>query len=400
MTTNTSYPVVPLGEVLTQYREYIDAPEPKVYPKVSVKLYGKGVVLDAPTDGSTLKMKRHQVAKRGQVILSEIWGKKGAIGFVPPEGDGALCTSHFFLFDVRMDRLEPAYLQAIFTANYLQEQLDADAKGTTGYAAVRPKNLLAATIPLPSLPEQRRIVARIEALAAKITEARGLRQRVEEETEALHGSAATHILSHLTSSASLSIYEIAEVRGGIQKGPHRVAASNATRYLTVAHVQRDSISLADPRFFEVNPVELNRWRLLPGDVLIIEGNGSADQIGRTALFRGELQDCVHQNHVIRVRPDKSRIMPEFLNMYLNSPSGQLEVQSRSRTTSGLRSLSVGRIKQIAVPMPCLHNQHRIVAYLDDLRAKVDALKHLQAETAAELDALLPAVLDKAFKGEL
>ncbi len=87
-------------------------------------------------------MKRHQLAKSGQVILSEIWGKKGAIGFVPPEGEGALCTSHFFLFDVREDRLEPAYLQAIFTANYLQDQLNAGAKGTTGYAAVRPTHLL------------------------------------------------------------------------------------------------------------------------------------------------------------------------------------------------------------------------------------------------------------------
>src|SRR5437016_10800253 len=105
----------------------------RLYPKLSVKLYGKGVVLDAPADGATLKMKRHQLAKAGQVILSEIWGKKGAIGFVPPEGDGALCTSHFFLFDVCIDMLDARWLQAIFDADYLHEQLDAEAKGTTGY---------------------------------------------------------------------------------------------------------------------------------------------------------------------------------------------------------------------------------------------------------------------------
>src|SRR5207247_7446169 len=109
-----------LEEVLTHYQEYIEAPEPREYRKLSVKLYGKGVVIDTPTDGAMLKMKRHQLAKAGQVILSEIWGKKGAIGFVPPEGDGALCTSHFFLFDVRREHIELGYLQAIFTANYLQ----------------------------------------------------------------------------------------------------------------------------------------------------------------------------------------------------------------------------------------------------------------------------------------
>src|SRR5690348_5615571 len=98
---------VRLGGVLTQYQQYIDSPADRLYHKLSVKLYGKGVVLDTPVDGATLRMKRHQLAKAGQVILSEIWGKRGAIGLVPPEGQGALCTSHFFLFDIHTDRLEP-----------------------------------------------------------------------------------------------------------------------------------------------------------------------------------------------------------------------------------------------------------------------------------------------------
>ncbi len=179
------FPLAPLSEVLSQYQEYIQEPEVRIYPKLSVKLYGKGVVLDGSVDGSTLKMRQHQIAKGGQVILSEIWGKKGAIGFVPPEGEGALCTSHFFLFDVRKDKIEPKYLQAIFTANFLEEQLNTEAKGTTGYAAVRPKHLLAAKIPLPSLEEQCRIVARVEELAARIEEARGLRRKAVEEVEML-----------------------------------------------------------------------------------------------------------------------------------------------------------------------------------------------------------------------
>jgi len=180
-----SWPTVRLDEVLTHYTEYIEAPEPREYQKLSVKLYGKGVVLDAPADGTMLKMKRHQLAKAGQVILSEIWGKKGAIGFVPPEGEGALCTSHFFLFDIREDKLDRRWLKAIFDANYLQEQLDAEAKGTTGYAAVRPKIFLGCEIPLPPLAEQRRVVARTEVLAVQIHEARTLRHQAAEEGESL-----------------------------------------------------------------------------------------------------------------------------------------------------------------------------------------------------------------------
>ena len=253
-------------------------------------------------------------------------------------------------------------------------------------------------IPLPPLAEQRRIVARIEELAAKIHEAHTLRYQVTQESGALIGARANWLFSKLENCHFIE--DIADVRGGIQKGPHRAPGANPVRYLTVAHVQRNQISTDDPRYFEVTPTEPDRWRLRAGDVLIIEGNGSAEQIGRTALFRGEIKDCVHQNHVIRIRPDKGRVSPEFLNAFLNNPTGQEAVQAQSRTTSGLRTLSVGRIKQIRVPVPLLVEQRHIVAELDALQAEVDALKRLQVESTAELDALLPAILDRAFKGEL
>ncbi|MDQ6894888.1 MAG: restriction endonuclease subunit S [Acidobacteriota bacterium] len=111
----------------------------------------------------------------GQVILSEIWGKKGAIGIVPPEGDGALCTSHFFLFDINGEALETGYLHALFAANYLEEQLSAAARGTTGYAAVRPRHLLSAKIPLPPLSAQRRIATTLDTVASKLDEIDSIR---------------------------------------------------------------------------------------------------------------------------------------------------------------------------------------------------------------------------------
>jgi type I restriction enzyme, S subunit len=153
-----------------------------------------------------------------------------------------------------------------------------------------------------------------------------------------------------------SLEEVSEVCGGIQKGPHRAPGANSARYLTVAHVQRNRILTEDPRHFEVTAEELDHWRLIPGDVLVVEGNGSSEEIGRTALFRGEIVDCVYQNHVIRVRPDPSLLNPEFLNAYLNSSAGRAAAKAQSSTSSGLRTLSVGRIKQIPVPCPPIAEQ--------------------------------------------
>ena len=73
---------------------------------------------------------------------------------------------------------------------------------------------------------------------------------------------------------------------------------------------------------------------------------------------------------------------------------------RAKITFRLTELNLTDLRRVPVPLPGLQEQRRIVAYLDGLQAKVDALKRFQAETAAELDALLPSVLDRAFKGEL
>ena len=396
----TVWPMVALGNLMSQDTRYVSELEPRMYPKLSVKWWGKGAVLDTPADGATVRMSRHQLARAGQVIVSEIWAKHGSIGIVPDEGAGALVTSHFFLFDMDTSCVLPQYMRYLIEANYLTPLMADISLGTTSYAAIRPQEFLSAEVPLPSLDEQRRIVARIEALAARIAEARGLRREAMVEAEALWRAECRDTFQAVASVTTCMISDIAEVRGGIQKGPHRVAGSNPVRYLTVAHVLRNRILLTDPRYFEVAPDELERWQLKPGDVLIIEGNGSAEQIGRTALFRAASEPFVHQNHVIRIRPEQGKVRPEYLNVYLNSPAGQEEVQRRSRTTSGLRILSIGRINSIVIPLPALPEQDRIVAYLDEVQVKVDALKRTQAETEAELDALLPSILDRAFRGEL
>ncbi|MFH0908783.1 MAG: restriction endonuclease subunit S [bacterium] len=172
------------------------------------------------------------------------------------------------------------------------------------------------------------------------------------------------------------VQDFANVCGGIPKGPHRAPGANPVRYLTVAHVQRNRVLMDDPRFFDVTPKELERWRLKPLDILIIEGNGSADQIGRTALFQGEIQNCVHQNHVIRVRVDASLASAHFLNAFLNSSVGQATVQGLSMTSSGLRTLSVGRIREIPITLPPLPEQRKIADILttwDKALEKLDTL---------------------------
>ena len=162
------------------------------------------------------------------------------------------------------------------------------------------------------------------------------------------------------------IDSIAAVQGGIQKTPLRRPVRIHFPYLRVANVQRDSIQVEEMERYELTADELANWRLEIGDILIVEGNGSEHEIGRCAVWSGEIADCVFQNHLIRVKCMDQECI-EFLRLFLNSPDGKAEMKRLAITTSGLFNLSVGKIRNFAVPVPPLAEQTRIVARVTQLR---------------------------------
>jgi type I restriction enzyme, S subunit len=377
--------IVELGEVLTQYQEYIEAPEHRLYPKLSVRLYGKGVVLDTPTDGSSLKMKRHQLAKPGQVILSEIWGKKGAIGFVPPEGDGALCTSHFFLFDVCTSKLSPAWLQAIFQANYLAEQLGYEAKGTTGYAAVRPKTLLACKIPLPPLEEQKRIVARIEELATKIDEIRCIQAKTDTDLSALLRSSYDGLIKN---APRRPLGEIAPLQRRL------VAVRPDTDYPQVSVRSFGKGPFHRPPLIGREITWEKPYWVYAGDILI--SNIKAWE-GAIAVATAADHYRVASHRYLTCVPIPNVATSNFICFHLLTDEGLFAVGEASPGSADRnRTLGVKALLRIPIPVP----EYRQQFWFDELCLEVRQMRQLHAERSIELNALLPSVLSKAFAGEL
>jgi type I restriction enzyme S subunit len=124
-----------------------------------------------------------------------------------------------------------------------------------------------------------------------------------------------------------SLAQISEIQGGIQKQPKRAPKSNAFPYLRVANVYRGRLDLSEIEYMELFGEELEKLRLQTGDLLIVEGNGSPSEIGRMAIWRGEIENCVHQNHIIRARL-LGEITPNFCASYWNSPMGFIHSASR------------------------------------------------------------------------
>lgn len=190
-----SFPMVALGEILKKSDEWIDINPNEKYRQVTVRLWGKGVMLRDEVSGAEIAASKRLVVHPQQFIVSRIDARNGAFGLIPDSLEGAIVSSDFPVFTVNPSRILPKYLNWISKTHFFVDLCKAASEGTTNRVRLKEDRFLIAKIPLPLLAEQRRIVARIEKLAAKIEEARGLRKKAGEEMEALLEIAGVEIFS-------------------------------------------------------------------------------------------------------------------------------------------------------------------------------------------------------------
>ncbi len=192
--------------------------------------------------------------------------------------------------------------------------------------------------------------------------------------------------------------QITQIQGGIQKQPSRAPKQNPYPFLRVANVSRGCLDLSEVHHIELFRDELETLRLLEGDLLIVEGNGSKTEIGRSALWNGAIENCVHQNHIIRARP--IAVNPKYLDYYWNSPDGNNRVSQVAGSTSGLYTLSIGKIARLPVPIPPLAEQEQIVAEVD---RRLSVVSEIEPQVEVQLkrsERLRQSILSRAFAGKL
>jgi len=189
--------------------------------------------------------------------------------------------------------------------------------------------------------------------------------------------------------------ELLAISGGVTLG-RKLADRNAVSrpYLRVANVQRGKLLLDHMKSLEVPAVELAKYRLESGDLLITEG-GDWDKVGRTAIWRGEIPECLHQNHVFRARPLSAEWCSRWTEMYLNSAPARAYFAASSKQTTNLASINMTQLKSCPFPVPPLPEQHRIVTKVDQLLALVDRLKADLAESRALQERLATTLIDSA-----
>jgi|TARA_R110000744_G_scaffold51561_9_gene111018 type I restriction enzyme S subunit len=192
---------------------------------------------------------------------------------------------------------------------------------------------------------------------------------------------------------------LGEVSGGLTKNAKRREIATTRPYLRVANVYENRLELDEVHEIGVKASELGRLTLKSGDLLFVEGNGSADQIGRVALWRGEIPGCVHQNHLIKLRPlllDQSK----WVMQWMMSGYGREQINLVSSSTSGLHTLSISKIEQLPIPLPPADEQTEIVSRVEEALSRAGAAEAtLDAQTRAART-LKQSILKAAFSGRL
>jgi len=174
---------------------------------------------------------------------------------------------------------------------------------------------------------------------------------------------------------------VAGVQTGIAKGKDTTGKDTiAVPYLRVANVQDGFLVLDDIATLEIEVEQLARYRLMPGDVLMNEG-GDFDKLGRGSIWRGEIPDCIHQNHVFAVRP--SSVRAEWLNRITSSQYAQFYFMGRSKQSTNLASISSSNIMELPVLLPPDDEQSTILQFIDEEIAKLERLR-VQSEQAVSL----------------
>jgi type I restriction enzyme S subunit len=400
-------PLVPLAEVLKPICRPQSVDPEKSYRILGAHWYAEGLYVKDTLPGSQIRADKVFSVEEGDFVYNRLFAWKGSFAVATAANAGCYVSNEFPCFVVNPDKADANFLWRYFSrVSAWEEALGLSTGGTpTSRNRLKEEKFLAMEIPLPPLIEQRRIVARIEELASKINEARTLRINTVNEMDAIMRSVVTRIDQYLRTKHSVAELEdfASGQRGALRSGPfgsallHSEFVIEGIPAIGIQDVQENRFELT--RRWNVTPEkaeELRRYTIKPRDILVtVMGT-----LGRACVVPDDIPRMVSTKHVWTVTIDQTRAEPKWVSYWLNFSSLVRDDLLGQGTGTAIPGLNGEKIRALFLPDIPLLDQQNIVAELDALQAQVDALKKLQAETAAELDALLPSILDKAFKWQL
>lgn len=252
-------------------------------------------------------------------------------------------------------------------------------------------------VALPPVPEQRRIAAILDKADALRAKRRAALAQLDALTQSIFldmfGDPATNPKGW---REGMLLGEVTDIVSGITKG--RQLNGKRTRlvpYLAVVNVQDRALNLSKVKTIEATEDEIERYRLQKGDLLLTEG-GDPDKLGRGTLWGDELPECIHQNHVFRVRLTSDAVEPLFLEWLIGSQRGKRYFLRSAKQTTGIATINMTQLRGFPLLLPPIQLQRDFAARL----ATLEQVEAAQRDSLSKFDAAFASLQHRAFRGEL
>jgi type I restriction enzyme S subunit len=357
--------------------------------------------IDAPS-------RARKCVREGDVLVSMTRPNLNAVALVPPELDGHIASTGFDV--LRCPDLDCRWLFFLVRTKEFVETMSNLVQGAL-YPAVKAKDIRSFVIPVAPINEQRRITASLETTLAAVDACRqrlnGVAAILKRFRQAVLAAATTGELTRewreergesVEPWKTVKTKEAGKIQLGRQRSPKYHSGPTMRPYLRVQNVFEDRIDLDDVMEMDFSGADLEKYKLHPYDILLNEGQ-SPQYLGRPAMYRGELPGACFTNSLIRFQARNS-VVPDFALLVFRHCMHSGRYVSEGTITTNIAHLSAGRFGEVEFPLPSQDEQTEIVRRAQELFTLADRLEAKLTAARKSVDRLTPALLAKAFRGEL
>ena len=306
-----------------------------------------------------------KMVKRGSILVSTVRPNLNAVAMLEDDTPNITIASTGFCI---LDCKENANNRFIFNFCKSRAFIDDMVSQATGasYPAVSDKIVRSALVPDYSYEEQCKISEVLDRLSAVIDNRKAELSALDELIRARFVEMFGDMFLNTMGWQEESLESLADIVSGITKG-RKIKEKKLIEvpYMAVSNVKNGYIDWTTVKTIEATEQEINQYRLLPDDVLMTEG-GDPDKLGRGAIIREPLENCIHQNHIFRVRLNESIVLPDFFEEYLQHHRAKRYFLGCAKQTTGIASINMKQLSALPVLIPPLKLQQQFSDFVREL----------------------------------
>lgn len=383
----------------------------------AINEFGEISIPEEPIRFGSAPSRARRVALPGSTVVSTVRTYLRAVARAPETTDPLIFSTGFAVIEP-LPGIDPRFLNYYCQSEPFIQDVAARSVGVS-YPAINASELGTIKLDLPPLEEQRRIADFLDHTTRKIKRIDEIRKKqlalLHERTDAF--ITETLIPGTLSNPCGewpwrwlplidddtplVRLRYVSRLQSGLTiDGSRPLDGDAVTRpYLRVANVQAGWLDLSSVTEITVPKKIAKRCTLQPGDVLMTEG-GDLDKLGRGTVWRGEIPNCLHQNHIFAVRPDPSKLDPDYLALMTRTLHGRCYFESTGTKTTNLASTSSAKILAFPIPLPGLKRQRQLVEQVHTELALIDAAKQAIEKQRSLLQERRISLITTAVTGQL